>query len=52
MNMIGMKYEQLDTPALIIDLARMENNLTTMQALIQSAGIKLRPHTKTHKMAQ
>jgi D-serine deaminase-like pyridoxal phosphate-dependent protein len=49
--MIGMSADQLDTPALIIDLAIMERNLKTMQELLDGAGIKLRPHTKTHKMA-
>jgi D-serine deaminase-like pyridoxal phosphate-dependent protein len=49
--MIGMNVKELDTPALIIDLAIVENNLKTMQDLVNSAGIKLRPHTKTHKMA-
>jgi D-serine deaminase-like pyridoxal phosphate-dependent protein len=48
---IGMSVEELDTPALIIDLAKMEKNLKAMQDLVNSAGIKLRPHTKTHKMA-
>jgi D-serine deaminase-like pyridoxal phosphate-dependent protein len=50
--MIGMSLEELDTPALIIDLAKMEKNLKAMQDLVNSAGIKLRPHTKTHKMAE
>ncbi|MDT3424977.1 D-serine deaminase-like pyridoxal phosphate-dependent protein [Paenibacillus forsythiae] len=49
--MIGMKAEELDTPSLLIDLDRMERNLKEMQALVDSAGVKLRPHTKTHKMA-
>ncbi|AJY77798.1 hypothetical protein VN24_16625 [Paenibacillus beijingensis] len=47
-----MKAEQLDTPSLLIDLDRMERNLKEMQALADSAGVKLRPHTKTHKMAE
>ncbi|MEX2460681.1 MAG: alanine racemase [Paenibacillaceae bacterium] len=49
--MIGVRLEDLDTPSLIIELDRMEQNLLTMQNLAHSAGVKLRPHTKTHKMA-
>jgi D-serine deaminase-like pyridoxal phosphate-dependent protein len=49
--MIGKSVEELDTPALIIDLDKTEKNLKAMQDLANSAGIKLRPHTKTHKMA-
>lgn len=49
--MIGKTLEQLDTPSLIIDLDRMEQNLKDMQQFADSAGVKLRPHTKTHKIA-
>lgn len=49
--MIGMKMEQLDTPCLIIDLDIMERNIITMQNLANASGVKLRPHIKTHKMA-
>lgn len=49
--MIGFTLEQLDTPSLIIDLDRMERNLKTMQEFADAAGVKLRPHTKTHKIA-
>ncbi|HEU5141517.1 MAG TPA: alanine racemase [Bacillales bacterium] len=47
-----MNLEELDTPSLVIDLDRMERNLTAMQKMADSAGVKLRPHTKTHKMAE
>ena len=40
--------DQLPTPCLIIDQARLESNLSTMQA--RATDVKLRPHTKTHKM--
>lgn len=39
----------LDTPALLIDWDKMENNIATMQKIADDAGVKLRPHTKTHK---
>ena len=39
----------LDTPHLIVDLDRLERNISEMSADIRSAGKALRPHTKTHK---
>ncbi len=39
----------LDTPQLIIDWDIMQNNIRNMQQVADQAGIKLRPHTKTHK---
>lgn len=50
--MIGKLIEELDTPSLIIDLDQMENNLKAMQNFADSARVKLRPHTKTHKTAE
>lgn len=43
---------ELDTPSLLIDLDQMEENLQAMQDLADSAKVKLRPHTKTHKTAE
>ncbi|MET3289734.1 UNVERIFIED_CONTAM: D-serine deaminase-like pyridoxal phosphate-dependent protein [Brevibacillus sp. OAP136] len=43
--------EELDTPSLLVDLDRLEQNLQHMQEKANAAGVKLRPHTKTHKMA-
>ncbi len=40
---------QLDTPALVIDLDRMEANLDRMAAFVQDKPCALRPHFKTHK---
>lgn len=44
-----MYYQELDTPALLIDLDRMESNIVRMADFAKSQGIDLRPHTKTHK---
>ena len=44
-----MKYYELDTPALLIDQRVMERNLEKMQRYTDASGVKLRPHTKTHK---
>ena len=41
--------DELDTPALVIDLDALEANLAGMAAVAARAGVRLRPHTKTHK---
>ena len=45
-----MKIEELDTPTLLIDEEILERNLKSMQTYANGQGVKLRPHTKTHKM--
>jgi D-serine deaminase-like pyridoxal phosphate-dependent protein len=45
-------WPELDTPALRIDLDKMDRNLEEMAALARQHGVKLRPHTKTHKMPE
>jgi 3-hydroxy-D-aspartate aldolase len=42
----------LATPALVIDLASFERNVVAMQEHCNRAGLKLRPHAKTHKCAE
>lgn len=45
----GMREDEIDTPALVIDLDAFEYNLDTMAALLAPTGVKLRAHAKTHK---
>src|SRR6202140_5828592 len=45
----GMREEEIDTPALVIDLDAFESNLDTIAALLAPTGVKLRAHAKTHK---
>ena len=45
-------FPELDTPALCIDLDRMERNLEEMASAARSHGVGLRPHIKSHKMAE
>ena len=45
----GMPLDEVDTPALVLDLDALEANLDLMAALAGRAGVKLRPHAKTHK---
>ncbi|MBN8905084.1 MAG: alanine racemase, partial [Rhodospirillales bacterium] len=45
----GMREEEIDTPALVLDLDAFEANLDRMAALLAPTGVKLRAHAKTHK---
>ena len=42
----------LDTPALYIDLDILERNIARMQEQCRAWGVALRPHVKTHKIAE
>lgn len=46
-----MRYPELDTPCVVVDLDVAERNVRRIQATADQAGVKLRPHTKTHKSA-
>ena len=46
---IGMHKTELDTPALLIDLDKMEANIQTMADYFTTVNAMLRPHVKTHK---
>ncbi len=37
------------TPAVVIDLDRVERNIARIQAVCDNAGVANRPHIKTHK---
>jgi 3-hydroxy-D-aspartate aldolase len=45
----GMREEEVDTPALLIDLDAFEYNLDRMAELLAPTRAKLRAHAKTHK---
>ena len=47
----GDREEDIDTPALVIDLDAFEANLARMASLLQATKAKLRAHAKTHKSA-
>ena len=48
---IGMPLADVDTPALIVDLDAFERNLGAMSRNVAAAGVRIRPHAKTHKCA-
>ena len=45
----GMREDEVETPALILDLDAFEANLDAMAARLAPTGAKLRAHAKTHK---
>lgn len=46
---IGMSLDEVDTPALIVDLDAFERNLRGLADRVKGSGVRLRPHAKTHK---
>ena len=42
--------KEIDTPAIIVDLNIVKENIHTYQRYCDDIGIKLRPHIKTHKI--
>ncbi len=49
---MALKHEiarQFGTPAVVIDLDVVENNMRRIQALMDERGVANRPHIKTHK---
>ena len=47
-----MHVAELDTPVAVVDLDRLETNITGFQAYLDRHGIANRPHIKTHKIPQ
>lgn len=46
---IGMPRDEIDTPALLVDLDALEHNIEKLATHFRQAGKQLRPHTKSHK---
>jgi 3-hydroxy-D-aspartate aldolase len=46
---IGAPVDEIDTPALVVDLDAFEHNLRKLADFGRKAGVRLRPHAKTHK---
>ncbi|MBL8180118.1 MAG: alanine racemase [Blastocatellia bacterium] len=44
--------DSLNTPSLILDLARVQRNAEHMAAKATQLGVRLRPHIKTHKCVE
>ncbi len=50
--MIGKSLDDLSTPAVLVDLDVLERNIARMASRAREAGVRLRPHAKTHKCPQ
>jgi D-serine deaminase-like pyridoxal phosphate-dependent protein len=46
---LGRAVQEVETPAVLVDLDRLETNLRRLQAYADEHGITLWPHAKTHK---
>jgi len=46
---IGVPVAEVETPALIIDLDALDRNIAKMAEFAKTSGVRVRPHTKTHK---
>ena len=46
---IGDMQDEIDTPALIVDLDAFEHNIDKLARFARDQGVRLRPHAKTHK---
>ena len=42
-------YSSLDTPAILVDLEKLDSNISQMAEMTAKSGLKLRPNTKVHK---
>jgi D-serine deaminase-like pyridoxal phosphate-dependent protein len=45
-------YHSIDTPALLLDMDKLEENIKEMSQLAAEAGVRLRPHVKIHGCAE
>jgi D-serine deaminase-like pyridoxal phosphate-dependent protein len=48
-SILGRPIGELDTPALLVDLAAMERNIATIAAEVRRRGVNWRPHAKANK---
>jgi D-serine deaminase-like pyridoxal phosphate-dependent protein len=48
-HMPRTSLESLSTPAVVVDLDVLERNIARMARRAREAGVRLRPHAKTHK---
>ncbi len=49
---LGAGLDQIDTPALLLDVDKLERNIAAMAAFAAGGPAKLRPHAKTHKCVE
>ena len=49
---VGDALTDVDTPALILDLDRFEANLARLMSAVKGRGVRVRPHSKSHKCVE
>lgn len=49
---MGIPLEEVDTPALVVDLDALEGNIARMAETVKGGAVRLRPHAKSHKCAE
>lgn len=49
---VSLSLHDLPTPALLVDVERLEANLRRMAERCRALGVALRPHVKTHKCVE
>jgi len=47
-----MRIDELETPVPVVDIDRLEANISRLQAYLDEHGIANRPHIKTHKIPE
>ncbi len=45
---VGTPVDQLDTPALVVDLDALEHNIETLHSFFSNRDVKVRPHVTSH----
>jgi D-serine deaminase-like pyridoxal phosphate-dependent protein len=51
-GILGRAKDDVDTPALLLDLDKFERNATRISSFLRSQGVGWRPHSKAHKSPQ
>src|SRR5882762_4435208 len=46
---VGQRVDEIDTPALVLELDAFERNLRTLAESVKGRPLRVRPHAKTHK---
>ena len=46
---VGTPVEQLDTPALVVDVAVLDQNIETLHSFFRHCSAKVRPHVESHR---
>ncbi|HET7767016.1 MAG TPA: DSD1 family PLP-dependent enzyme, partial [Burkholderiales bacterium] len=49
---VGTALDDVDTPALVVDLDALEGNIARMAQAMERSPVRLRPHAKSHKCAE